>query len=180
MSDGKVGGHWLWGTSTYTAVLIVALGKAALVTTVWNKWTVLAIPGSLVIWLAFIPFYGWLSPRLGGGVATNNELAGIVPQMFTSPAFYLLCLVLPPACLVRDFAWKYAKRMYMVQDYHVVQEINKYNVADYRPRMEQVRRIRSAPACYLLTVSSSRRQFAKSVWCSANASREGMPLLSSK
>ncbi|ETN39572.1 uncharacterized protein HMPREF1541_05798 [Cyphellophora europaea CBS 101466] len=146
LSNGKIGGHWLWGTSTYTAVLLVALGKAALVTTIWNKWTVLAIPGSFVIWLAFIPFYGWLSPRLAGGLATDNELVGIVPKMFTSPIFYALCLILPPACLVRDFAWKYAKRMYRAQDYHVVQEINKYNVADYRPRMEQfqkaVRKVR--------------------------------------
>ena len=138
MSDGKIGGHWLWGTSTYTAVLVVALGKAALITTIWNKWTVLAIPGSLVIWLAFIPFYGWFSPKLGGGLSTNNELAGVVPKMYTSPVFYALCLVLPPVCLVRDVAWKYAKRMYFAQDYHVVQEISLYNIADYRPRMEQV------------------------------------------
>jgi phospholipid-transporting ATPase len=138
LSNGKIGGHWLWGTSTYTAVLIVALGKAALITNVWNKWTVLSIPGSLVIWLAFIPFYGWLSGRLTGGLSTDNELVGIVPKMFTSPVFYALCLILPPACLVRDLAWKYSKRMYLAQDYHVVQEISKYNVADYRPRMEQV------------------------------------------
>lgn len=173
MSDGKIGGHWLWGTSTYTAVLIVALGKAALVTTIWNKWTVLAIPGSLVIWLAFIPFYGWLSPRLGGGLSTENELAGIVPKMFASPVFYALCLVLPPACLVRDIAWKYAKRMYFAQDYHVVQEISKYNVADYRPRMEQVSDQTVGTNGDLLTDDSSKRRFARFAWCSASANREG-------
>lgn len=30
-----------------------------------------------------------------------------------------------------------AKRMYFPRPYHHVQEIQKYNVADYRPRMEQ-------------------------------------------
>lgn len=173
MSDGKIGGHWLWGTSAYTAVLIVALGKAALIVTIWNKWTVLAIPGSLVIWLAFIPFYGWLSPRLGGGLATDNELVGIVPKMFSSPVFYALCLILTPACLVRDFAWKYGKRMYLAQDYHVVQEISKYNVADYRPRMEQVSYGWSARAAIMLTCNSSRRRFARSAWCNDNENREG-------
>ena len=144
LSNGQIGGHWLWGTSTYTAVLLVVLGKAALITNVWTKYTVLAIPGSFVIWLIFIPAYSYAAPNIAGGFST--ELEGIIPKMFTSPVFYALCLVLPPVCLIRDFAWKYAKRMYLPQAYHHVQEIQKYNVQDYRPRMEQfqkaVRKVR--------------------------------------
>jgi len=144
LSNGKIGGHWLWGTSTYTAVLLVVLGKAALITNVWTKYTVIAIPGSFIIWLAFIPAYSYAAPNIGSGFST--ELEGLIPVMFTSPTFYALCLVLPPACLLRDFAWKYAKRMYLPQSYHHVQEIQKYNVQDYRPRMEQfqkaVRKVR--------------------------------------
>ncbi|KAJ6168739.1 Phospholipid-transporting ATPase [Penicillium chrysogenum] len=48
-----------------------------------------------------------------------------------------MAIVLPCICLLRDYAWKYAKRMYYPQQYHHVQEIQKYNVQDYRPRMEQ-------------------------------------------
>jgi phospholipid-transporting ATPase len=144
MSDGKVGGHWLWGNVTYTAVLLVVLGKAALVVNIWNKWTVLSIPGSFLIWLIFIPAYSYAAPNIGGG--WSLELENLIPPMFTSPVFYALCLVLPPVCLVRDFAWKYMKRMYFPQTYHHVQEIQKYNVQDYRPRMEQfqkaVRKVR--------------------------------------
>ena len=125
-------------------MLCVVLGKAALITNIWTKWTVLAIPGSLVIWLVFIPVYAEVAPRIGSGFSV--ELSGIIPVMFTSPVFYALVLVLPPVCLVRDFAWKYAKRMYFPQTYHHVQEIQKYNVQDYRPRMEQfqkaVRKVR--------------------------------------
>jgi len=142
LSNGKVGGHWLWGTCLYTAILLVVLGKAALVTNVWTKWHVLFIPGSFVIWLVFIPIYATVAPK----VNFSTELAGIVPVMFSSPVFYALCLVLPPVCLVRDFAWKYFKRIYLPQSYHYVQEIQKYNVQDYRPRMEQfqkaVRKVR--------------------------------------
>jgi phospholipid-transporting ATPase len=122
----------------------VVLGKAALITNVWTKYTVLAIPGSFVIWLIFIPAYSYAAPNIGSGFST--ELDGIIPKMFSSPAFYALCLILPPVCLIRDFAWKYAKRMYYPQAYHHVQEIQKYNVQDYRPRMEQfqkaVRKVR--------------------------------------
>lgn len=144
LSDGKIGGHWVWGMSLYTAVLCVVLGKAALVTNIWTKYHFMAIPGSMVIWLVFLPAYSWAAPRIGGGFST--ELRGIIPVMFTSPVFYAMALLLPPLCLVRDFAWKYAKRMYYPQTYHHVQEIQKYNVQDYRPRMEQfqkaVRKVR--------------------------------------
>lgn len=135
LSDGKMAGHWLWGTALYTAVLATVLGKAALVTNIWTKYTFIAIPGSMLIWLAFLPIYGFSAPRIGAGFSTEYE--GIIPNLFQSPVFWLMALVLPVVCLVRDFAWKYIKRMYFPQAYHHVQEIQKYNVQDYRPRMEQ-------------------------------------------
>ncbi|KAM0796037.1 phospholipid-transporting ATPase [Usnea florida] len=132
-SDGKIAGHWVWGTALYTAVLATVLGKAALITNIWTKYTFLAIPGSLVIWLAFIAVYATVAPKLG----ISTEYDGVIPRLFTSPVFYLMAVVLPVICLLRDFAWKYAKRMYRPQTYHHVQEIQKYNIQDYRPRMEQ-------------------------------------------
>lgn len=132
-SDGKIAGHWVWGTALYTAVLATVLGKAALITNIWTKYTFLAIPGSMVIWLAFIAVYATVAPKLG----FSTEYDGVVPRLFTSPVFYLMAVVLPVVCLLRDFAWKYAKRMYRPQTYHHVQEIQKYNIQDYRPRMEQ-------------------------------------------
>ncbi|KAI5310643.1 hypothetical protein KEM55_004186 [Ascosphaera atra] len=128
-SDGKIGGHWVWGTSLYTAVLVTVLGKAALITNTWTKWTVIAIPGSLLIWLAFLPIYSY--------IGYSMELYGIIPRLYTSPHFWLMALALPALNLIRDFTWKYMKRMYFAQPYHYVQEIQKYNVQDYRPRMEQ-------------------------------------------
>jgi len=100
--DGKVAGHWVWGTALYTAVLATVLGKAALVTNIWTKYTVLAIPGSMVIWLAFIPVYGTVAPKLG----FSTEYHGVIPRLFTSPVFWIMSVVLPVLCLLRDFAWK--------------------------------------------------------------------------
>lgn len=134
--DGKVAGHWVWGTALYTAVLAVVLGKAALVTNIWTKYTFLAIPGSMAIWLSFIPIYATVAPRIGKH-GFSTEYDGVIPRLFTSPVFWLMALVLPVLCLLRDVSWKYAKRMYRPQTYHHVQEIQKYNIQDYRPRMEQ-------------------------------------------
>ncbi|KAK4930623.1 aminophospholipid translocase, partial [Elasticomyces elasticus] len=132
-SDGKVAGHWVWGASLFTAGLVTVLGKAALVTNIWTKYTVIAIPGSLVIWFVFLPVYGIVAPRLG----FSTEYAGTIPRLLASPTFWGQMIVLPALCLVRDFAWKYGKRMLAPMSYHHVQEIQKFNVQDYRPRMEQ-------------------------------------------
>ncbi|KZF21520.1 phospholipid-translocating P-type ATPase [Xylona heveae TC161] len=132
-SDGKVAGHWVWGAGLYTAALATVLGKAALVTNVWTKYTVIAIPGSMIIWMIFLPVYATVAPKLG----FSTEYHGVLGRLFTSPVFWLMGLVLPVLCLLRDFAWKYAKRMYYPQAYHHIQEIQKYNIQDYRPRMEQ-------------------------------------------
>ncbi|KUJ19481.1 P-type ATPase-like protein [Mollisia scopiformis] len=132
-SDGKTAGHWVWGTALYTAVLATVLGKAALVTNIWTKYHVIAIPGSMIIWIVFVAVYATVAPKLG----FSTEYEGVVPRLFPSPIFWLQGLVLPILCLSRDFAWKYAKRMYYPQSYHHIQEIQKYNIQDYRPRMEQ-------------------------------------------
>ncbi|KAI1412851.1 phospholipid-translocating P-type ATPase [Hypoxylon sp. FL1857] len=133
LHDGTTAGHWVWGTALYAATLATVLGKAALVTNNWTKYHVIAIPGSMVIWYVFIAVYGTVAPMIG----FSNEYHGLVPILFANPVFWLQTVALPILCLLRDFSWKYAKRMYYPETYHHIQEIQKYNIQDYRPRMEQ-------------------------------------------
>ncbi|KAI0166410.1 hypothetical protein GGR57DRAFT_25183 [Xylariaceae sp. FL1272] len=131
--DGKTAGHWVWGTALYGAVLATVLGKAALVTSNWTKYHIIAIPGSMAFWFVFIAIYAYVAPKLD----ISTEYHALVPVLFTSPVFWLQLIALPLLCLVRDFTWKYIKRMYYPRAYHHIQEIQKYNIQDYRPRMEQ-------------------------------------------
>lgn len=128
--DGEVAGHWVWGTAMYGAVLLTVLGKAGLITNNWTKYHVIAIPGSMALFLGFIAAYATVAPL----VNVSTEYHGLVPKLFTSPIFWLQMLVLPVLCLARDVAYKYGKRMYKPQTYHHIQEIQKYNIQDYRPR----------------------------------------------
>ncbi|KAK3333596.1 hypothetical protein B0T19DRAFT_130374 [Cercophora scortea] len=132
-ADGAVAGKWVWGTAMYGAVLLTVLGKAALVTNNWTKYHVIAIPGSMVIWIVFIAVYGTVAPKLG----FSTEYFGVIPRLFTSPNFWIQMPTLAILCLARDFAWKFSKRLWRPEPYHHVQEIQKYNIQDYRPRMEQ-------------------------------------------
>ncbi|KAK4225535.1 hypothetical protein QBC38DRAFT_368573 [Podospora fimiseda] len=131
--DSNPAGKWMWGAAMYGAVLLTVLGKAALVTNNWTKYHVIAIPGSFVIWLVFIAVYGIVAPKLG----FSTEWFGVIPRLFASPMFWIQMPTLAILCLARDFTWKFSKRLWRPEAYHHVQEIQKYNIQDYRPRMEQ-------------------------------------------
>lgn len=128
--NGRVSGHWVWGTSLYGAVLLTVLGKAGLITNNWTKYHVIAIPGSMALFIGFIAAYATVAPLAG----VSKEYHGLVPVLFSMPMFWLQMVVLPVLCLSRDVAYKYGKRMYKPQTYHHIQEIQKYNIQDYRPR----------------------------------------------
>ncbi|KAJ2502705.1 aminophospholipid translocase [Coemansia sp. RSA 1972] len=135
-SDGMVGGQWVYGVIIYTAVLTTVLLKAALITNMWTKWTVLAIPGSLILWFAFLPIYAIVAPKF----RTSTEYEGILGHIYANPRFWLISALLPVMCMVRDYGYKFLKRMYFTKPYHIVQEIQKFNIPDYRPRMERFKK----------------------------------------
>jgi phospholipid-transporting ATPase len=126
-SDGIPAGKWVWGAAMYGAVLLTVLGKASLVTNNWTKYHVLAIPGSMVIWLVFVAVYGTIAPKLN----ISMEYFGVIPRLFSDPMFWLQMPTLAIFCLLRDFVWKFSKRLWRPEAYHHVQE---YNIQDYRPR----------------------------------------------
>jgi phospholipid-transporting ATPase len=101
-SDGIISGHWVWGTALYTAALVTVLLKASIVVNIWTKYTVLAIPGSLVLWLVLLPLYAVVAPKLG----FSEEFHGINTRLWDNVTFWAMAVVLPPLCLMRDFAWK--------------------------------------------------------------------------
>ena len=62
----------------------------------------LAIPGSFVFTMLFLPVYAVVAP----GIGFSTEYAGIVPRLWTNSVFYFTLILVPLICLVRDFAWK--------------------------------------------------------------------------
>lgn len=133
LSNGLVTNHWAWGTVVYTTCTLTALGKAGLVVTMWTKFTLLAIPGSFLLWLAWLPAYATIAPMIN----VSQEYRGVLKATYPSITFWATVFGVCVLCLLRDFCWKFFKRSYSPEAYHYVQEIQKYNIQDYRPRMEQ-------------------------------------------
>jgi len=87
----------------------------------------------LLFTMLFLPLYVWITPHIG----FSTEYTGLVTRLWTDAAFYFTVLLLPIICLSRDFVWKYYRRTYSPLSYHIAQELQKYNIPDYRPRQEQ-------------------------------------------
>ena len=133
LSDGLVASNWTWGTTIFTTCTLTTLGKAGLVVTMWTKFTLFAIPGSFLFWLVWFPFYATVAPL----VNVSKEYIGVLNTTYASLTFWSMVFGVASLCLLRDIAWKFFKRSYSPELYHYVQEMQKYNIQDYRPRMEQ-------------------------------------------
>ncbi|CAO3680797.1 unnamed protein product [Umbelopsis ramanniana] len=136
-TDGWSGGQWWVGTTIFTATLAAILYKGCLITDIWTKWSVIMIPGSMVIWFIYMPLVAYVGPMLPWGIFLEYE--GIVPVLFGNVNYWLFILLVPLLANTRDYVWKFYKRMYRPQMYHFVQEIQKLNLPDYRPRMDRFR-----------------------------------------
>ncbi|KAG5422396.1 DRS2 [Candida metapsilosis] len=133
MSNGLTTDNWAWGVAVYTTCTLTALGKAALVVTLWTKFTLIAIPGSFLLWLGWFPAYATIAPLIN----VSDEYRGVLAATYPLLTFWGMTFGVPILCLLRDFAWKFYKRQTSPETYHYVQEIQKYNIQDHRPRMEQ-------------------------------------------
>lgn len=122
LPQGWIGGQWVWGTTLYLSALLTVLAKAALISeyvncgsstsnvrcsqvsccSIWTKYTLLAIPGSFVFTMAFLPIYALVAPLIG----FSKEYTGIVPRLWSNIIFWMTILGLPFLLLLRDFAWK--------------------------------------------------------------------------
>ncbi|KAI8909915.1 hypothetical protein DFJ77DRAFT_109181 [Powellomyces hirtus] len=135
-SSGRVSDIWAIGQMVYATDLVVIGLKAALVADIWVKFTWVAILGSVLLFIIVFPIYAIIGPML----RISPELTGVNQPIFGNPIFWFGLLLFPIAAILRDFTWKYAKRTYHPSSYHIIQEVQKYNIPDYRPRMEWFRK----------------------------------------
>lgn len=99
----------------------------------WTKYTLAAIPGSFLFTMLALPLYAFVAPF----IRLSRPYRGIVPRLWGDAVFYFCLVLFPVVCLLRDYVWKYYVRTYKPSDYHIVQEVQKFNLSDYRPRQEQ-------------------------------------------
>lgn len=135
--NGLLSGQWWVGAAVFSSVLGCILWKGALVIDCWTKYTAMAMFGSMAIWFFYLIIVAYIAPAIS--VDSLPEYYGIVPMLWGNLNFWLFLIIVPFICNIRDFAWKYGQRAIKPMPYHQVQEIQKYNLPDYRPRMDRFR-----------------------------------------
>nr|KAJ3420256.1 hypothetical protein HK105_005907 [Polyrhizophydium stewartii] len=136
LSDGRVVDNWAFGSMVYCSTLLTVMIKACLIADHWVHITFLSIFGSFAAFMLLFPAYTFIGPLAG----FSPELRNLIYPMFTNANLWLALILLPVMVNLRDLVWKYYKRTYAPQAYHIAQEIQKYNIPDYRPRMERFRK----------------------------------------
>ncbi|KAI8919781.1 hypothetical protein BC831DRAFT_479981 [Entophlyctis helioformis] len=137
LTDGRVVDNWVFGSMVYGANLVTILFKACLITDNWVNLTFFAIFGSFAAYMVLFPLYTLIGPLIPGA---SVELRNVMVPIFTNANFWLALILIPVLVNLRDLAWKYYKRTYDPRSYHIAQEIQKYNIPDYRPRTEWFRK----------------------------------------
>lgn len=130
LAGGEIANIWAVGLTLFTCAVVTSLGKAAIISSQWTKFTLISIPGSFLIWLIAFPLYALIAP----GVDVSQEYYGIISIVYGSAAYWLSIIVVPLLCLMRDFLWKYYKRNWKPEFYHQVQKIQKYQIQDHKPK----------------------------------------------
>ncbi|GMM32372.1 aminophospholipid-translocating P4-type ATPase [Martiniozyma asiatica (nom. inval.)] len=130
LPNGLIADHWVVGVTIYTVCLLTSLGKAALVSTQWTKFTLVAIPGSFILWLIVFPIYAAIAPR----VNVSKEYYGIVAHVYGSGIFWFTVIAVPSVCLMRDLFWKVYKRTWTPEFHHQIQKLQKNQVQSHRPK----------------------------------------------
>ncbi|KAJ3309397.1 hypothetical protein HDV04_006184 [Boothiomyces sp. JEL0838] len=128
LANGLVSDNWVFGIFVYVTALTTVMIKHCLIIDLFNGWTLFSIFGSLFAYYILLPIYclNDLGPKL-----ISKELFNVNPAVFGSVTFFLSLIFLPFAINLRDFAWKFYKRFFAPQSYHIIQEIQKHNIPDY-------------------------------------------------
>ncbi|KAJ3311213.1 hypothetical protein HDV04_004217 [Boothiomyces sp. JEL0838] len=138
--DVLIGGrdvdNWVFGIFVYASTLVTVIIKHCLVADIFVGATIIAFAGSLAAYFVVFPMYAFIGPLAG----FSKELYNTNFAFFTTPSFWFGILLVPILVNFRDFVWKFYKRSVTPQAYHIVQEIQKLNIADHRPRREWLRK----------------------------------------
>ena len=101
--NGKDGSLLVIGNICYSCVILTVNAKALLCLDSWNKFTNLAIFGSVFLWFIFLVGYSyvWL---MGNLLAAN--MAGMIELIVQTPMFWLSLLLVPLTSLLPDICAK--------------------------------------------------------------------------
>uniref|UniRef100_A0A8C7DY96 Phospholipid-transporting ATPase n=1 Tax=Oncorhynchus kisutch TaxID=8019 RepID=A0A8C7DY96_ONCKI len=89
------------GNIVYTYVVVTVCLKAGMETTAWTRFSHLAVWGSMILWVLFFTVYSAFWPS----IPIAPDMQGQADRVMHCWHFWLGLVLVPAACLLKDFAW---------------------------------------------------------------------------
>ncbi|XP_077014989.1 phospholipid-transporting ATPase IB-like isoform X3 [Tamandua tetradactyla] len=96
------------GNIIYTYVVVTVCLQAGLETLSWNKYTHLAVWGSIIIWLVCFAIYSHFWPT----IPVSPDMHGQANVILVCPLFWLGFFLIPTICLIQNLMWKLVVNTY--------------------------------------------------------------------
>uniref|UniRef100_A0A8D3DBW0 Phospholipid-transporting ATPase n=1 Tax=Scophthalmus maximus TaxID=52904 RepID=A0A8D3DBW0_SCOMX len=107
-----------WGHLMTYVVVTVCL-KAGMETTAWTRFSHLAVWGSIALWMVFFAVYSAIWPT----IPIAPDMLGQAGRVMQCWHFWLGLVLVPAACLLKDFAWTATRRTVRKSLLEEVQEL---------------------------------------------------------
>lgn len=183
LSGGFNATEGIYGQTLFFSALATVLLKAVVMCNTVNVYTLLAWVGTYLVAIVWCLLWTIIAPLIPG-IYLSWDLHGLVPRLYPLSLFWFACLLVPVVANMRDALWRFWQRTYRPESVHLVQEVQKLNVHDYKARLTKYQKNRKQVAASASASSPMRKRrwggggfaFAqrstpRSAWSYADASR---------
>uniref|UniRef100_A0A7N6AB53 Phospholipid-transporting ATPase n=1 Tax=Anabas testudineus TaxID=64144 RepID=A0A7N6AB53_ANATE len=118
-SNGQGNDYLFVGNMVYTYVVVTVCLKAGMETTAWTRFSHLAVWGSMALWMVFFAVYSAIWPT----IPIAPDMLGQAAKVMQCWHFWLGLVLVPTACLLKDFAWTATRRTVRKSLLEEVQEL---------------------------------------------------------
>uniref|UniRef100_A0A4W6DN06 Phospholipid-transporting ATPase n=1 Tax=Lates calcarifer TaxID=8187 RepID=A0A4W6DN06_LATCA len=118
-NNGQGNDYLFVGNMVYTYVVVTVCLKAGMETTAWTRFSHLAVWGSMVLWMVFFAVYSAIWPT----IPIAPDMLGQAGRVMQCWHFWLGLVLVPTACLLKDFAWTATRRTVRKSLLEEVQEL---------------------------------------------------------
>ncbi|KAG7523913.1 phospholipid-transporting ATPase IB isoform X1 [Solea senegalensis] len=117
--NGQGNDYLFAGNMVYTYVVVTVCLKAGMETTAWTRFSHLAVWGSMILWMVFFAVYSAIWPTF----PIAPDMLGQAGKVMQCWYFWLGLVLVPTACLLKDFAWTAMRRSVRKSLLEEVQEL---------------------------------------------------------
>jgi len=114
-TDGTTTGLFLMGTIVNFCTMLTVNLKISLETMYWTVYNVIAVLGSVAIWVGFVIVYS-------RQIVFSADFFGVGKQLFSRPIFYLAAVFIPITAVLCDFIYKHIREQYFPSPIDVIRE----------------------------------------------------------